>query len=196
MISAGNRVAEAFQIFEWMVAGCGEKDSVANTPETLKHLFQGCHQAGALEKALEVLSWMKSSSAKPTAEMLAQTEHMIELAQLWDKKVFEKPPDRNLSISEATPKSSISPADNVCSVVVPENLRPAPYDGKRTSYLSRDLEQFEVRYGICFLSLKAALFKVCSCSYKFHTVFASFISIEGGTAVDCQDDFWLHTQSS
>jgi hypothetical protein len=67
-----NKVSEGFQIFEWMVAGCGEKDSIPNTPETLKHMFQGCHQAGALEKALEVLSWMQKGCAKPTDEMLSQ----------------------------------------------------------------------------------------------------------------------------
>lgn len=148
-------MAEAFQIFEWMVAGCGEKDSIPNTPGTLKHLFQGCHQAGALEKALEVLSWMQCGSAKPTEAMLAQVEEIVDLAQLWDKKVFEKPSEHISTRSAATsvsPRSKTSTPDVARPVVVPDNLRPAPYDGKRASYLSKEVEQFEVRTGVgCFL---------------------------------------------
>lgn len=49
-VLVGGKVAEAFQIFEWMVAGCGNDSTVQQTPETLQLLFQGCHQAGTTVK--------------------------------------------------------------------------------------------------------------------------------------------------
>lgn len=135
-----------------MVAGCGENDSIPNTPETLQHLFQGCHQAGALEKALEVLAWMQRAHTKPTPQMLAQTEDIIDLAQLWDKSVFWKPAEKRPVSGGLSPKSNTSNSlsDTHNMVVVPETLRPAPYDGKRSLYLSREMEQFEVRLCLCF----------------------------------------------
>jgi hypothetical protein len=120
----------------------------------MQHLIRGCHQTGALEKALEVLSWMSSVHAKPSAEMFGQLEEIVELAQLWDRKVFKSAPAKPAVRSQVCANHASSPRlgknpeaymDYIPAVILPEALRPAPYDGKRASYLVKHTKQFEAR---------------------------------------------------
>eukprot|EP00892_Ulva_mutabilis_P010946 jgi/Ulvmu1/8223/UM041_0032.1 len=138
----GGRVSEGFQVFEWMVAGCGNSETIPQTPETLSLLFQGCHQAGALEKALEVLSWMQLSHVKPSPEMYNHLQDTIDIVQLWDRNVVESDTaikDTSRSNAEKSPTA----LSHLHGAIMPESLRPAPFDGRRASYASRQPEQTE-----------------------------------------------------
>lgn len=46
-VLAAGRVAEAFQVFEWMVDGRGATGPVPAVSKTFETLMRGCHQTGA-----------------------------------------------------------------------------------------------------------------------------------------------------
>lgn len=132
-------MAEAFQIFEWMVAGYGSACTVPVTQETFEVLLDGCHQSGALEKALEVLTWMRGVGLRPTATAYTQLQDTLAVAGMWDRKVFAaKRPPRALRHKGASPRTlalDALPASALHAAVLPSDLRPAPYDGKRAIYM-------------------------------------------------------------
>ena len=141
---AGGMVAEGFQIFEWMVAGCGNDATIPQTPETLCLLFQGCHQAGALEKALEVLSWMRLSHIKPSPEIYAHLQDTIDIVQLWDRNVLESSAGVTDSQRNVKGLQTALHVSKTHSAIMPTHLRPSPFDGRRSSYASRQPEQTQV----------------------------------------------------
>ena len=139
MRCAAGRVGEAFEVFEWMVAGYGAEASVPASRETYAILLRGCHEAGALEKALEVFSWMSHTNIKPTLEMYTELEATLDIAKLWDKKVF--------AMSKAAGADDES--EKAHGAILPQSLRPAPYDGIRALYTNRPDERIEVRSSDC-----------------------------------------------
>lgn len=127
-----------------MVAGCGNRSVIPQTSETLRLLFQGCHQAGALEKALEVLSWMHISHVKPTAEMYRHLEDTIDIVQLWDRNVLVNGgAGKDLGKTSTINSQYAAPASQLHNAIMPAWLRPAPFDGKRTLYTGRQPDQTE-----------------------------------------------------
>lgn len=143
---SGGKVAEAFQIFEWMVAGCGNESMVQQTPETLRLLFQGCHQTCALEKALEVLSWLHLSRMKPSEEIYSHLEDTIDIVQLWDSNVLTNCTSATDTGGIYKQAHSAVPASGLHHAIMPDSLRPAPFDGKRASYACKPIDQVEARH--------------------------------------------------
>lgn len=148
-VCVAGHVAEAFQIFEWMVAGYGSACTVPVTQETFEVLLDGCHQSGALEKALEVLTWMRGVGFRPTATAYTQLQDTLDVAAMWDRKVFAaKRPPRGQRPKGASPRTlalDALPASALHSAVLPADLRPAPYDGKRAIYMRDAPLRLQVR---------------------------------------------------
>ena len=141
-------MVEAFEIFEWMVAGYGSYASVPATQETYVILLTGCHEVGALEKALEVLSWMHSTNMKPTAPIFAHLTDTINIATLWDAKVLTAnstgAQEQSRGGAPRTLEQQTS-AGKLHNAIMPCDLRPAPYNGLRSLYLKDPSERIQVR---------------------------------------------------
>ncbi|KAK9824112.1 hypothetical protein WJX72_007839 [[Myrmecia] bisecta] len=120
----GGEIMKALEVFDWMVAGVGADGPVAANAATFTRLIEGCHQRGLLEKALEVMAWMDAGDLAmgPALQELADT---ADIAGIWDDK--------------AIMKSKAAGA----SLVPPEALRPAPFDGMRLLYMGQEAERYE-----------------------------------------------------
>jgi hypothetical protein len=141
-----------------MVAGYGAWGSVAVNQETFEILLKGCHEAGALEKALEVLSWMHGTGLKPSQRIYSHLTDTVDIVTLWDNKVFaSKKSHLRPRVTGAAPRTLIpAPTSLLHTAILPQNLRPAPHDGKRCLYMQNIGEQLQVRTALAhktFLTL-------------------------------------------
>jgi hypothetical protein len=174
-VRAAGRVAEAFQVFEWMVAGHGAPAPVPATLATYEALLRGCHEAGALEKALEVLSWMHHTRLRPSAAFLDSLSDTLDIAQLWDRKAFTR---RDASpTKDAAGDKGPSLLDECVetrelhAAVLPAQLRPAPHDGMRAMYVKHADERIGVRRlrrPSCSLSIARAFGGVSHWHHSMH----------------------------
>ncbi|GLI60294.1 hypothetical protein VaNZ11_002407 [Volvox africanus] len=112
----GRALDRALHIFEHLVAGRSAHETVPASIATYNHLIHACHQAGMLEKALEIASWVQKTGVEFDDETYGELMATIDVAQLWDDKAMKQ-------------------ARQEHKVVLPRNLRPAPYDAMRVMYL-------------------------------------------------------------
>ena len=139
---AAARLTEAFQIFEWMVAGLGAASPVPADAQTFETLLSGCHAAGALEKALEVLSWMHSARVPLTPAMYTHLANALDIAALWDQKALKPPRKSGSEDEDGTEDGEAAAAAPV--TMPPGALRPAPYDGMRSIYMANPADRIQV----------------------------------------------------
>lgn len=131
-----------------MVAGYGAYEPVPANQDTYSILLKGCHEAGALEKALEVLSWMHSTSVKPTAPIYAALQDTINIAALWDAKVLAANGEAPLERKDGSAPGAVDPklmSDKLHNAILPQDLRPAPHNGLRSLYIRNPRERLHVR---------------------------------------------------
>ncbi|GIL91924.1 hypothetical protein Vretimale_18626 [Volvox reticuliferus] len=112
----GRALDRALHIFEHLVAGRSAHETVPASIATYNHLIHACHQAGMLEKALEIASWVQKTGVEFDDETYGELMATIDVAQLWDDKAMKQARQQH-------------------KVVLPRNLRPAPYDAMRVMYL-------------------------------------------------------------
>lgn len=123
----GSALTVALEVFEQMVSGKGVADpEIQANLETYNLLIMACHQAGMLEKALEIASWADRSGFKFNNTTYEELVGTAEVAEIWDRK----------AVKEATEKSL---------AVFPHHLRPSQFDSLRLSYLDHlpDLDDEE-----------------------------------------------------
>jgi pentatricopeptide repeat protein len=113
----GSALTLAIEVFEQMVSGKGVADpEILADMETYNLLIMTCHQAGMLEKALEIASWADRSGFKFNKTTYDELTATAEVAEIWDRK----------AVREATENSL---------AVFPHHLRPSHFDSLRLSYL-------------------------------------------------------------
>ncbi|KXZ55084.1 hypothetical protein GPECTOR_3g24 [Gonium pectorale] len=109
----GRALEHALELFEGLVAGRSASEAVPASIATYNHLIHACHQAGMLEKALEIASWVSATGVAFDDETYGELMATIDVAQLWDDKAMKQKQ----------------------GAVLPAQLRPAPYDPMRIMYL-------------------------------------------------------------
>ena len=130
-----------------MIAGYGAPASVPVNAETFETLLRGCHEAAALEKALETLAWMHAAGVDATDATVTHVSATVDISQVWDKKAFSMKKEVMECRGGATPRT-LNPKDFPSTMLhgalTPQDLRPAPHDGKRAIYVQRPEEQLQV----------------------------------------------------
>jgi hypothetical protein len=132
-----------------MVAGYGSEMTVPVTQETFEILLDGCHQTGALEKALEVLAWMRGVGLKPTSKAYVLLQDTLNVVIIWDSKVFaSKKANKGVREKGPSPRalSIDTSADALHTAILPNDLRPAPHDGKRVFYMQDTAARLQVAH--------------------------------------------------
>ena len=112
----GSALTVALEVFEQLVSGKGVADPIFADMETYNLLIMTCHQAGMLEKALEIASWADRSGFKFNKTTYDELVGTAEIAEIWDRKAIRDATDANLA-------------------VFPHHLRPSQFESLRLSYL-------------------------------------------------------------
>lgn len=122
---AASDIEGAFLVFEWMNEGRGRLPvGVVPGPRVFNLLLRACHQRVLLEKALEVLAWMDSYGMEVDPTLYDEVLQAIDMAELWDVRVLQ--PNAR---AHAANVRRLGPPTAV------EDIRPAPWDGLRLTYL-------------------------------------------------------------
>ncbi|MEW5302987.1 MAG: hypothetical protein WDW38_003902 [Sanguina aurantia] len=113
----GGALEPALAAYESLVAGRAVCDDIPADIVTYNHLIRSCHQAGLLEKALEIMAWIHRCGIEFDTTTYEELIGTVEVASLWDTK-------------------AIKAATSSCLAVFPSQLRPGPFDGMRLMYLA------------------------------------------------------------
>lgn len=77
--------------------------------------------------------------------MYSHLQDTIDIVQLWDQNVLNNNSGASNTVSSCTQAQCSVPTSHLHDAIMPECLRPAPFDGKRATYTSRQPDQTEAR---------------------------------------------------